>query len=73
MSAIVVTSSGASVQPLPGGLSYSASKVFAVYFAKALHWELKGRVDVLAWKPGYVSTKMTNQKKVDMLTTTDTT
>lgn len=58
MSAIVITSSGASVQPMPGIMSYCASKVFSVYFGRALYWELKDRVDVLAWSPGSISTKM---------------
>mmetsp|Transcript_20554 Transcript_20554/g.14797 ORF Transcript_20554/g.14797 Transcript_20554/m.14797 type:complete len:126 (+) Transcript_20554:414-791(+) len=55
-SAIVLTSSGAAVRPLAGLLPYCSSKVFASYFARALHWELKDCADVLAWEPGETST-----------------
>lgn len=73
MSAIVVTSSTGSVSPVAGYLSYSASKSFSNYLGRGLFWELKGKVDVLSWCPGYISTKMTNNKAVDSFTCTNTT
>lgn len=72
MSAIVYTSSVAGSRPFPGNLTYSASKVFTTYLGRGLYWELKGKVDVLAWAPGYITTKMTMNRPTDMLTTTDT-
>lgn len=72
MSAIVYTSSVAGTRPIPGNLIYSASKVFTTYLGRALYWELKDKVDVLAWTPGYISTKMTLDRPTDMLSTTDT-
>mmetsp|Transcript_36181 Transcript_36181/g.49022 ORF Transcript_36181/g.49022 Transcript_36181/m.49022 type:complete len:154 (+) Transcript_36181:546-1007(+) len=72
-SAIVVTSSTGSVSPVAGYLSYSASKSFANYLGRGLHWELKDKVDVLSWCPGYISTKMTGHKAVDTFRCTNTT
>eukprot|EP00351_Strombidinopsis_sp_SopsisLIS2011_P005791 CAMPEP_0116888698 /NCGR_PEP_ID=MMETSP0463-20121206/23854_1 /TAXON_ID=181622 /ORGANISM="Strombidinopsis sp, Strain SopsisLIS2011" /LENGTH=141 /DNA_ID=CAMNT_0004553991 /DNA_START=478 /DNA_END=903 /DNA_ORIENTATION=- len=72
MSAIVYTSSVAGSRPIPGTLTYSATKAFATYLGRGLHWELKGKIDVLAWAPGYISTKMTLDRPTDMLSTTDT-
>ena len=46
---IVVTSSIAGMYPFPGLLGYSSAKVFAKFFAEALHYEVKEKIDVLAW------------------------
>eukprot|EP00351_Strombidinopsis_sp_SopsisLIS2011_P006094 CAMPEP_0116875968 /NCGR_PEP_ID=MMETSP0463-20121206/8048_1 /TAXON_ID=181622 /ORGANISM="Strombidinopsis sp, Strain SopsisLIS2011" /LENGTH=125 /DNA_ID=CAMNT_0004522379 /DNA_START=378 /DNA_END=755 /DNA_ORIENTATION=- len=55
-SAIVLTSSGTCVRPISGLIPYTSSKIFASYFTRALHWELKDCADVLAWEPGVTST-----------------
>lgn len=68
-----MTSSTGSVSPVAGYISYSASKSFSSYIARGLHWELKDKVDVLSWCPGYISTKMTGHKTVDKFTCTNTT
>lgn len=49
---------------------YSASKSFNDVFAKSLAIEFEGRIDVMSLKPNYVSTKMTNKKKVGGLVIT---
>mmetsp|Transcript_5242 Transcript_5242/g.3684 ORF Transcript_5242/g.3684 Transcript_5242/m.3684 type:complete len:111 (-) Transcript_5242:107-439(-) len=70
MSAIVITSSAAGVRPIGGFIPYSCSKVFASYLGRALHWELKGKVDVLAWESGEVSTNLTYNKPADVMSVT---
>lgn len=57
-SAIVVTSSGLGAAPLAGNVCYSSSKAFSTWFAQALHFEAKEKIDVLAWECGEVSTNL---------------
>jgi short-subunit dehydrogenase len=53
--AVLVTSSVAGFQPLPGNATYSAIKAFALAFAEALHAELApSGVTVTALCPGPV-------------------
>ena len=47
-----------SIMPISGVLSYSSSKIFASYFGQGLGPELKGKVDVMAYEPAGVATKM---------------
>jgi len=54
--AIISTSSSLGCLPIPGVTSYSASKRFQYFFSQALSYELKDKVDVLAWLPAQVST-----------------
>jgi len=53
-----VTSSGLGTQPVAGSAPYSSAKAFSSWFAQALHFELKDKVDVMAWESGVVSTNM---------------
>ncbi len=71
LSAIVVTSSGLAHMPMPGCLTYSASKIFADYLAQGLNYELKGKVDVLSWQCGEVSTKMLRKPAGGRVVTTE--
>ena len=57
-SAIVITSSVASWLPLVGGATYSATKAMERLFAESLHYETRHKLDVLAYTPGYVNTKL---------------
>jgi len=70
--AILMTSSYASNQPLPGVATYSASKIFVNYMAEALFTEHKNEIDVLAYCPLYVVTKMVEKwkTKIDQETIT---
>jgi short-subunit dehydrogenase len=38
-------------------VSYCSSKAAVTYFGEALHFELKGKVEVMAWDCGGVYTK----------------
>jgi short-subunit dehydrogenase len=58
-SAIITTSSIASMRPSPAQAVYSATKAFATYLSVALGHELKDKIDFLAISPGPVSTQMT--------------
>ncbi len=58
ISAIVVTSSGLSISPFPGILTYSCTKIFVDYLARGLSFELKEKIDCLSWKALEVSTNM---------------
>lgn len=48
-SAIVVTSSGFGLYPAPGSSIYSSSKAFATFLGQGLNYELKGKIDVMAF------------------------
>lgn len=66
--AIINVSSGASVQPTPLMTSYAASKAFIDSFTAALAYEYSPYgVDIMAVKPFYVSTNMTNRGKPNFL------
>jgi short-subunit dehydrogenase len=69
-SAIIVTSSIASFVPCPGCNIYFASKAFASFFAKGLAFEVKGKIDVIDFTPGGVSTNLLPSKFRDPLTIT---
>lgn len=58
LSALVVTSTGLASMAMPGCLDYSAGKSFACYLGEGLNYELKGKVDCMAWQSGKVATKM---------------
>jgi short-subunit dehydrogenase len=47
------------VMPAPGNLIYSATKTFASYLGEGLFYEFEGKVDVIAYNPSFVTTKMT--------------
>mmetsp|Transcript_6368 Transcript_6368/g.8259 ORF Transcript_6368/g.8259 Transcript_6368/m.8259 type:complete len:151 (-) Transcript_6368:148-600(-) len=57
-SAILVTSSGMGSQPVSGIVAYTASKAFSTWFASALHFEVKDKIDVMAWECGEVATNL---------------
>jgi len=56
--AILMTSSAASHLPTCAVGTYSASKIFVNHIAEALYTEHKDEIDVLAYCPHYVVTKM---------------
>ena len=58
-SAIIVTSSIAAQCVFPCLTYYSATKVFVSRISRCLNLELKDKIDVMTWEPGYVKTKMT--------------
>lgn len=47
-------------RPMSGTLTYSSSKIYASYFGHGLGPELDGKIDVMAYEPGGVATKMIN-------------
>ena len=58
-SAIIVTSSIAAQLVFPCLTFYAATKVFVSRISRCLNLELKDKIDVMTWEPGYVKTKMT--------------
>ena len=64
-SAIIVTSSGLGAIPVSGTVTYSATKSFASFVAEGLNYELAGKIDVLSYQAGEVTTKMLNRFKTD--------
>lgn len=58
LAALVVTSSGLGSKAIGGCLDYSCEKSFASFLAEGLNFELKGKVDCMAWQSGKVATKM---------------
>ena len=62
-SCIIFTSAMASLAPVPGIGSYSASKIFCDYLTWGLGYELKKyRVDVSAWRAAGVATNIIGAK-----------
>ena len=55
---MIVTSSSASIAPLPGLGIYCASKTFVSYLFQALYVECGNKIDVLDWKPSEIDTKI---------------
>jgi len=68
-SAIINMSSRGSQYPTPFFQLYSATKVFNDYFSRGLAIEYPN-IDLLSLKPGFISSRMTSHKKIDMHTTT---
>ena len=59
-SSVIITSSIAGQYPLCGISTYSAVKAFVTHLSHCLNYEFKGKVDILSYSPGFVSTKMSN-------------
>ena len=60
-----MTSSGLGAVPIPGNITYSASKSFSSFLAQGLNFELKDKIDVISFELGRTDTKMskaTNRK-----------
>lgn len=57
-SALVVTSSFIAKRPYADLVMHSASKSFSSFLAQGLAYELKGKVDCLAWECGKTATRM---------------
>lgn len=53
---------------MPGGLTYSACKSFAGFIGEGLNFELDGKVDVLNYQAGEVTTKLLRRYKTDFKT-----
>jgi short-subunit dehydrogenase len=62
LSAMVVTASGLGAIPVAGCTDYSAAKSFATFLMQGLNYELKGKIDCMAWQSGKVATKMNGDK-----------
>jgi short-subunit dehydrogenase len=67
---VLVTSSGLGSIPIAGFLTYSATKSFATFIAEGLNFELKGKVDVISYQAGEVTTKMLKRRNTDSRTIT---
>ena len=62
-SAIIITSSVMSYIGLAASSTYAATKAMERLFGEALHYELKPKIDVITFTPGYVDTKLLNREK----------
>ena len=51
--------------PIAGVASYCSTKICATYFGRALGPELQGKIDVIAYEPGGVATKMIGDQAND--------
>ena len=60
-SGVVITSSVAGQIEICGMSTYSTTKKFVTHLAKCLNYEFHGKVEVLSFNPGVVTTKMTKQ------------
>ena len=63
LSAILITSSGLRIIPVPGVITYSASKSLASYLAIGLSYELEGKIDVMSWTLGMTDTKLLGNRR----------
>ncbi len=69
--ALVLTSSVISHVAAPGLGTYSSTKAAVATFFEALHYETKGKIDVMSWDCGSVSTKL-NTFEIGCRTSTKT-
>jgi short-subunit dehydrogenase len=68
---VLITGSTASIQPIPGQATYSASKAFANTFSEAVHTELRGTgVSCTLLAPGPVRTEFTKVAGIESTETT---
>lgn len=67
-SALVVTSSLLREMPLSGVITYAATKIFASFMCLGLHYEHEGKVDIMAYEPAGVATKMIGTDATDCAT-----
>lgn len=67
-SAIIELSSVANIAPLAKKEIYSATKRFNRFFAMSMNPKVKSLVDYLILKPGFVSTPLTENRKIDAFT-----
>lgn len=67
-SAVVITSSIAGQYDFPGVATYSSVKAMVTHLAKCLNYEFKGKIDIMSYNPGMVTTKMSNAKQTSMKT-----
>ena len=58
LSAIVITSSGLGINPVPGVITYSSSKSFVSFLGVGLSYELEGKIDCMSWTLGMTDTKL---------------
>ena len=52
--AVLLTSSITATMQMPGIAAYSATKAAVSNFGEAIHYELKRKVDVTVWEPGFI-------------------
>lgn len=71
-SGVLFTSSIAHAIPMPGLSTYSTVKRFITHLAQCLNFEFKGKVDVTAYNPGVVTTKMSHAKAESFKIITET-
>lgn len=67
-SSIIELSSMANIVPLNQSDMYSASKRFNRDFSMSISAKIQSMIDTLILKPGFVSTKLVNNRKIDALT-----
>lgn len=67
----MITSSCGGIKVVPGMTTYCAAKSFASFLGEGLHYELKEKIDVMAWCPNVVETKMTGIKAGGAVLTTE--
>lgn len=63
-SAMIITSSGLGLFPCAGCIAYSCGKAFDDFLARGLHVEFKGKVDVISYNAGMVSTPFIRDEDV---------
>ena len=54
----MILSSISAATPLSGMTIYSATKAFDTYISEGLHHEVKDKMDVMSYQPGFVDTNM---------------
>ena len=62
-SALLVTSTLGSHAPCSGFTLYCGTKIFANYIVQGLFTEFKDQVDIMAYTPGWIITKMAQSHK----------
>lgn len=67
-SGVIMTSSIAHTVPLCGLSTYSSVKAFTTHLAKCLNYEFKGKIDVMSYNPGVVTTKMSRASQTSRKT-----
>lgn len=67
-SAVINVSSLLGGRPIPYGVMYSSTKAFDDFFSRCLNTEYRGKIDVMSFRPGSVTSQLTFRRNPGLIT-----
>ena len=53
---------------MPGSVTYGCTKSFVTYLCEGLGYEVKDKIDVMSYNPGFVTTKLSKKRDTGPVT-----